>query len=58
MNLLMVIFGLVGIFAAIGTIQAIKERNVLSIVFNFGAFVVFGGFTVATIITQGYPPVM
>lgn len=58
MNLLMVIFGLVGIFAAIGTIQAIKERNVLSIVFNFGAFVVFGGFTVATIVTQGYPPVM
>ncbi len=56
MNLLMVIFGLVGIFAAIGTVQAIKERNIISIVFNFGAFVVFGGFTVATIVTQGYPP--
>lgn len=56
MNLLMVIFGLIGIFAAIGTVQAFKERNVISIVFNFGAFVVFGGFTVATIITQGYPP--
>jgi len=52
----MIIFGLVGIFAAIGTVQAVKERNVLSILFNFGAFVVFGGFTVATIITQGYPP--
>lgn len=58
MNLLMIIFGLVGIFAAIGTVQAVKERNVLSILFNFGAFVVFGGFTVATIITQGYPPTM
>ena len=56
MNLLMVIFGLIGIFAAIGTVQAFKERNVLSILFNFGAFVVFGGFTVATIIIQGYPP--
>ena len=58
MNLLMVIFGLVGIFAAIGTIQGIKERNILSIVFNFAAFVVFGGFTVATIVTQGYPPAL
>ena len=55
MNLLMVIFGLIGIFAAIGTVQAFKERNALSILFNFIAFVVFGGFTVATIIFQGYP---
>ena len=58
MNLLMVIFGLIGIFAAIGTVQAFKERNILSILFNFGAFVVFGGFTIATIITQGYPPTL
>ena len=58
MNLLMVIFGLIGIFAAIGTVQAFKERNVLSILFNFGAFVVFGGFTIATIVTQGYPPAL
>lgn len=55
MNLLMVIFGLVGILAAVGTVQAFKERNVLSILFNFGACVVFGGFTIATIIFQGYP---
>ena len=58
MNLLMVIFGLVAILAAVGTVQAFKERNVLSILFNFGAFVVFGGFTVATIIFQGYPPAL
>lgn len=58
MNLLMVIFGLVGIFAAIGTVQAFKERNIISIVFNLGAFVVFGGFTIATIVTQGYPPTL
>lgn len=58
MNLLMVIFGLVGILAAVGTVQAFKERNIVSIVFNFGAFVVFGGFTVATIVTQGYPPAL
>lgn len=58
MNLLMVIFGLIGILAAIGTVQAIKERNIVSIVFNLGACVVFGGFTIATIITQGYPPTL
>ncbi|MHA6259497.1 DUF2759 domain-containing protein [Sporosarcina sp. CAU 1771] len=55
MNLLMIIFGLVGILAAVGTFQAIKERNVLGILFNVGACVVFGGFTIATIIFQGYP---
>lgn len=58
MNLLMVIFGLVGILAAIGTVQAVKERNIISILFNLGACVVFGGFTIATIITQGYPPTL
>lgn len=56
MNLLMVIFGLIGILGAVGTVQGFKERNILSILFNFAAFVVFGGFTVATIIFQGYPP--
>jgi len=58
MHLLMVFFGLIGILAAIGTFQAIKERNILSVVFNLAACVVFGGFTIATIITQGYPPTL
>lgn len=58
MNLLMIIFGLVGILAAVGTVQAIKERNLLSVVFNAGACIVFGGFTIATIVTQGYPPTL
>ena len=48
MNLLMVIFGLIAIFAVVGTVQAFKERNALSILFNLGAAVVFGGFTIAT----------
>ena len=56
MNLLMVIFGLVAIFAAVGTYQAFKEKNLLSLVFNFGTFAVFGFFTVMTILNQGYPP--
>lgn len=56
MNLLMVIFGLVAIFAAVGTYQAFKEKNLLSLVFNFGTFAVFGFFTVMTVLNQGYPP--
>lgn len=56
MNLLMVIFGLVAIFAAVGTYQAFKEKNLLGLVFNFGTFAVFGFFTVMTILNQGYPP--
>lgn len=56
MNLLMVIFGLIAILAVVGTVQAIKERNILSIAFNLGAAVVIGGFTIATIVFQGFPP--
>ncbi|KZE40119.1 hypothetical protein AV656_02260 [Bhargavaea cecembensis] len=58
MNLLMVIFGLIAIFAAIGTVQAFKERNILSIIFNLAAFVVIGAFVVLTIVFQGYPPTL
>jgi len=58
MNLLMVIFGLVAILGAIGTFQAIKEKNLLSIVFNFGTFAIFGWFVVMTILDQGYPPAL
>ncbi|WP_192892894.1 DUF2759 domain-containing protein [Planococcus salinus] len=56
MNLLMVIFGLIAIVAAIGTVQTFKNKEVLGFLFNFGTFAIFGAFTVATIITQGYPP--
>ncbi|PSL41173.1 uncharacterized protein DUF2759 [Planomicrobium soli] len=58
MNLLMVIFGLIAICAAIGTVHTFKEKQVLGFLFNLGTFVIFGAFTVATIITQGYPPAL
>ena len=41
MNLLMVIFGLIAILAVIGTVQAFKERNALSVVFNLWCFSCF-----------------
>lgn len=56
MNLLMVIFGLIAILAAVGTVQTFKNKQILGLLFNFGTFVIFGGFTVATLITQGFPP--
>ncbi len=56
MNLLMVIFGLVAILGAVGTVQAIKEKNLLGVVFNVATFAIFAWFTVMTIIEHGYPP--
>ncbi|MGI2326584.1 DUF2759 domain-containing protein [Planococcus sp. YIM B11945] len=58
MNLLMVIFGLIAIFAAVGTVQTLKKKQVLGFLFNLVTFLVFGAFTVATVITQGYPPAL
>ena len=54
--LVVVIFGLIAILAAIGTVQTLKNKEVLGFIFNFGTFVIFGAFAVATLITQGYPP--
>jgi len=56
MNLLIVIFGLVTLLAVVGTYQALKEKNLLGVVFNFGTFAVFGFFTVMTVVHQGFPP--
>ncbi|MFJ7731556.1 DUF2759 domain-containing protein [Lysinibacillus sp. NPDC097231] len=56
MNLLMVIFGLVAILAVVGTFQAIKEKNLLSVVFNLLSAAVFGWFVIMTVINSGYPP--
>lgn len=52
---LMIIFGLVALLAAYGTFSALKNRNILGILFGGGAFLVFGWFTVMTIIKNGYP---
>jgi len=56
MNLLMVIFGLVAILAVVGTFQAIKEKNLLSVVFNLLSAAVCGWFVIMTIVHSGYPP--
>ncbi|HEY4579091.1 MAG TPA: DUF2759 domain-containing protein [Savagea sp.] len=55
MNILVAIFGLVAIFSVFGTFDALKQRNYLGVVFNVASLVVFGGFSILTIVFQGYP---
>lgn len=56
MNLLMVIFALVAIFAVVNIFQAIKEKNILAIFFSLATAAIFGWFVVMTVLNQGYPP--
>ncbi|MDA1474849.1 DUF2759 domain-containing protein [Bacillus changyiensis] len=53
--LLVIIFGLVAILSAFGAVRSFKKINVLGILFGGAAFLVFGWFTVMTIINSGYP---
>ncbi|MED3660734.1 DUF2759 domain-containing protein [Ureibacillus sp. FSL K6-8385] len=56
MNLLMVFFGLIAILSLVAAFRAIKEKNVLAIIFGLAAGIVFGWFVFMTIYHQGYPP--
>lgn len=55
--ILMIIFGLIAILSVVGTFQAIKEKNLLSVVFNVAAAAVLGWFVVMTVLNSGYPAV-
>lgn len=55
--ILMIIFGLIAILSVVGTFQAIKEKNLLSVVFNVASAAIFGWFVVMTVLNSGYPPV-
>lgn len=52
---LMIIFGLVALLAAYGTFSALKNKNILGIIFGGGTAAVFGWFTIMTIINNGFP---
>ena len=52
---LVIIFALVTILAGYGTFTALKNKNVLGIVFGGGSLLVFGWFTIMTVIYSGYP---
>lgn len=53
--LLMIIFALVALFAGYATITSLKSKNVLGILFGGGSFLVFGWFTIMTILNNGFP---
>ncbi|KKK33200.1 membrane protein [Mesobacillus campisalis] len=52
---LVIIFALVTLLAAFGTFSALKNKNLLGIVFGGGTLLVFGWFTIMTVIYHGYP---
>ncbi|MDZ5471009.1 DUF2759 domain-containing protein (plasmid) [Bacillus sp. 31A1R] len=52
---LVIIFALTSLLAGYGTFTALKNKNVLGIVFGAGSFAIFGWFTVMTVLNHGYP---
>lgn len=56
MNLLMLFFGLIAILSLVAAFRAIKDKNVLAIVFGLATAGILGWFVIMTLVNQGYPP--
>ncbi|MEH7501431.1 DUF2759 domain-containing protein [Neobacillus drentensis] len=52
---LVIIFALVTILAAYGGFSSLKNKNFLAAFWGVASFVVFGWFTVMTIVNSGFP---
>jgi len=52
---LVIIFALVAILAAYGGLKALKDKNLLAAFWGVASFLVFGWFTVMTILKSGFP---
>ncbi|MCH6266627.1 MULTISPECIES: DUF2759 domain-containing protein [Neobacillus] len=52
---LVIIFALVTILAALGGFRSLKKKNLLGAFWGIASFLVFGWFTVMTLINSGYP---
>lgn len=50
-----IIFALVTLLAVFGTVGALKNKNPLGIIFGLITLVLFGWFTIMTVIHSGYP---
>jgi hypothetical protein len=50
-----IIFTLVTLLALFATISTLKSKNPLGFLFSFAALLIFGFFTVMTVIHSGYP---
>lgn len=53
--LLVVIFGLVALFALWGVLRSVRNKNILGFLLAGASLFVFGWFTVMTVINSGYP---
>jgi small-conductance mechanosensitive channel len=52
---LVIIFGLITILAAFGGYRSLKNKNFLAAFWGVASFLVFGWFTVMTVIESGFP---
>lgn len=52
---LVIIFALVTLLSLYSTFSALKNKNLLGIIFGGGTLLVFGWFTIMTVIHHGYP---
>lgn len=54
---LVIIFFLVALLGLFGTFSALKNKNVLGIIFGAGTAAVFGWFAIMTLVNSGFPAV-
>ena len=54
----MIIFAAIAIISVFGTFQAIREKNLLSVVFHGVAAVVLGWFVIMTVVNSAYPAIV
>ncbi len=52
---LIIIFALVTLLSVVGTIRSLREKNIMGFVFAAGTLLIFGWFTIMTLINHGYP---
>ncbi|MGG1679829.1 DUF2759 domain-containing protein [Neobacillus sp. NRS-1170] len=52
---LVIIFALVTLLAAFGGLRSLKDKNMLAAFWGVASFLVFGWFTVMTIVEHGFP---
>ncbi|KEK26194.1 DUF2759 domain-containing protein [Bacillus gaemokensis] len=53
---LVIIFALVTLLAVFATLRTLREKNMLAGGFAVATVLVFGWFTVMTVLYSGYPP--
>ena len=56
--ILMIIFGLIAIISVVGTFQAIKEKNLLSVALHGSAALILGWFVIVSVLNSAYPAVI